>query len=82
MKKFVCMVCGYTHEGDYLPEDFVCPICKHGAIDFELQESEVKEDNTKQKKLYCPYCGNLENYIEGQDTCKICKQKMQVVEID
>lgn len=32
---YVCKICGYVHEGDYLPEDFVCPICKHGAIDFE-----------------------------------------------
>ena len=32
---FVCKICGYIHEGDELPEDFVCPICKHGADDFE-----------------------------------------------
>ena len=29
-----CRICGYVHEGE-LPEDFVCPICKHGASDFE-----------------------------------------------
>ena len=34
-KGFVCTICGYVHEGDTLPEDFVCPICKHGASDFE-----------------------------------------------
>ncbi len=32
---FVCKICGYFHEGDTLPPDFVCPICKHGAEDFE-----------------------------------------------
>ncbi len=32
---YVCKICGYVHEGDSLPEDFVCPICKHGAVDFE-----------------------------------------------
>ena len=32
---YVCRICGYFHEGDELPEDFVCPICKHGAADFE-----------------------------------------------
>ena len=32
---YVCKVCGYVHEGDTLPDDFICPICKHGAIDFE-----------------------------------------------
>ncbi len=32
---FVCKICGYIYEGDTLPEDFVCPLCKHGASDFE-----------------------------------------------
>ena len=34
-KGFVCKICGYVYEGDELPEDFICPICKHGASDFE-----------------------------------------------
>jgi len=34
-KGFVCKVCGYIYEGDELPEDFICPLCKHGASDFE-----------------------------------------------
>ncbi len=34
-KGFVCKICGYIHEGDTLPEDFICPLCKHGAADFE-----------------------------------------------
>lgn len=33
--KWVCKICGYVHEGDELPEDFVCPWCKHPAEDFE-----------------------------------------------
>ena len=33
-KKWVCEVCGYEYEGDSLPDDFVCPICKHGKSDF------------------------------------------------
>ena len=37
-KGFVCKVCGYVYEGDELPEDFVCPLCKHGAADFEPLE--------------------------------------------
>ena len=32
---FVCKVCGYIYEGDTLPDDFICPLCKHGAADFE-----------------------------------------------
>ena len=34
-KGFVCKVCGYIYEGDTLPDDFICPLCKHGAADFE-----------------------------------------------
>lgn len=34
-KGFVCKVCGYVYEGDELPDDYVCPLCKHGAADFE-----------------------------------------------
>ena len=34
-KGYVCKICGYVYEGDPLPEDFICPLCKHGAVDFE-----------------------------------------------
>ncbi|MDO4344552.1 MAG: flavin reductase [Eubacteriales bacterium] len=34
-KGFVCKVCGYIYEGDTLPDDFICPLCKHGVADFE-----------------------------------------------
>lgn len=34
-KGYVCKICGYIYEGDVLPEDFICPLCKHGASDFE-----------------------------------------------
>ena len=34
-KGYVCRICGWVHEGDELPEDIVCPLCKHGAADFE-----------------------------------------------
>ena len=34
-KGYVCKVCGYVYEGDELPDDFICPLCKHGASDFE-----------------------------------------------
>ncbi len=34
-KGFVCKICGFVYEGDNLPEDYVCPLCKHGASDFE-----------------------------------------------
>ena len=34
-KGYVCTICGYVYEGEELPEDFICPLCKHGASDFE-----------------------------------------------
>ena len=34
-KGWVCKICGYVHEGEELPDDFICPLCKHGAADFE-----------------------------------------------
>ena len=34
-KGYVCKICGYVYEGEPLPEDFICPLCKHGASDFE-----------------------------------------------
>lgn len=35
---WVCKVCGYVYEGEEMPADFVCPICKHGAVDFEKMQ--------------------------------------------
>lgn len=34
-KGYVCKICGYVYEGEELPKDFICPLCKHGAEDFE-----------------------------------------------
>ena len=34
-KGFVCKICGWIYEGEELPQDIVCPLCKHGAVDFE-----------------------------------------------
>lgn len=34
-KGFICTVCGYIYEGDVLPEDYICPTCKHPASDFK-----------------------------------------------
>ncbi len=35
VKGYVCKICGYVYEGDVLPDDFTCPLCKHGKEDFE-----------------------------------------------
>ncbi len=34
-KGFICTICGYIYEGDVLPDDFICPWCKHPASDFQ-----------------------------------------------
>ncbi len=34
-KGWRCKICGYVYEGENLPADYVCPVCKHGASDFE-----------------------------------------------
>lgn len=46
MKKFKCKVCGYIHEAESLADDFVCPLCKVGADQFE----EIQEKSEKQSK--------------------------------
>lgn len=35
---WVCIICGYIYEGETLPDDFICPICKHPASDFKPTE--------------------------------------------
>lgn len=35
-RRWVCTICGYVYEGEELPADFICPLCKHPASDFEL----------------------------------------------
>ena len=37
-KGYRCKICGYIYEGETLPEDFVCPVCKHSSSDFEKIE--------------------------------------------
>ena len=54
VKGYVCTVCGYVYEGEELPSDIVCPLCKHGADAFE-KIGEKK--NTEYKKYVCCICG-------------------------
>ena len=42
MKKFICSVCGYVYEGESLPADFRCPVCKVPASKFVEQTGEMK----------------------------------------
>ena len=70
-KGYICKICGYIYEGDTLPEDFVCPICKHPASDFE----KIPEETEKPKKYKCKVCGYI---YEGENLpadyiCPVCK---------
>jgi len=68
---FVCTICGYVYEGDTLPADFVCPLCKHGADAFEP----LAPAAPKKKGFACRICG----YVYEGDTlpadfvCPLCK---------
>ncbi|MBQ4353944.1 MAG: flavin reductase [Clostridia bacterium] len=66
-KGFVCKICGYIYEGETLPEDYICPLCKHGAADFEpldgteqtqnSYENEKIKENTVMAENKNPYAG-------------------------
>ena len=67
-KGWRCKVCGYVYEGDTLPENFLCPLCKHGPEDFEYF------DETEQKKYVCPVCGYVhEGALPDGFVCPTCK---------
>lgn len=83
----VCRICGYVYEGDPLPKDFICPLCKHGAEDFDRveqgeQKTEQKveskpEQKAEGKKTYvCPVCGYEEVSDTKPEKCIICGAEM------
>ena len=69
---WVCKVCGYVHEGAEMPDDFTCPLCKHGKEEFEHV---VPVEKVKQKGYVCKICGHFEpcecELPEDYD-CPIC----------
>ncbi|MCR5577428.1 MAG: flavin reductase [Oscillospiraceae bacterium] len=70
---WVCKVCGYFHEGAELPDDFTCPLCKHGKEEFEHV---VPDATPKQKGYLCKICGHFEpceGELPADYTCPICK---------
>lgn len=79
----ICRICGYVYEGDPLPKDFVCPICKHGAEDFDrVEQVETKTEKKEEpkstgKKIYvCPVCGYEEEAETKPEKCIICGAEM------
>lgn len=85
---WVCRICGYVHKGP-LPPDFVCPVCKHGAQDFEKvsdASAGVAADNVSQNKntveskgekimakFRCTVCGYVHEGPEAPEKCPVCK---------
>ena len=68
---WVCSVCGYVYEGETLPADFICPLCKHPASDFVKHEAKPAE---KRVGFVCTVCGYV---YEGADmpddfVCPLC----------
>ena len=81
-KGWRCKVCGYVYEGDVLPEDYICPICKHGVEDFEYFEETqsapaapaVEEKAvTDGKKWVCSVCGYVHEGDTPPEICPVCK---------
>jgi len=85
-----CKICGYIHEGDNLPEDLICPLCKHGAEDFE-KVSAVENENKKNeninekgdstmKKFVCKVCGYVHTGDSAPAECPVCHVGAQMFE--
>ena len=79
--KFRCKVCGYIYEGDELPADYVCPLCKKGPEAFEA----LPEEKPQMKKFRCKVCGYVHEAEElpADFVCPVCHKGADVfVEID
>ena len=72
MKKFVCTVCGYVHEGTEAPAE--CPICHKSAEVFK----EVEEKAEAVKKFVCTVCGYVHEGTEAPAECPICHKPAEV----
>ena len=77
-----CTVCNHVYEGENLPDDYICPICKHGKEDFEKiggeaapKVEEVKPETTvgDTKKFVCSVCGYVHEGDSAPDQCPVCK---------
>ena len=66
---WVCSVCGYVHEGD-LPDDFICPLCRHGKEDFVPLADEPKPA----EKWICSICGYEHEGPQPPEKCPLCQQ--------
>lgn len=69
-----CTICGYFYEGAEMPDDYICPLCKHGKDAFEYVPA-VKVE--KKKGFICKICGYFEEFdgpeLPADYQCPICK---------
>ena len=86
-KGWRCKVCGYVYEGEKLPENYICPICKHGPEDFEFFEENtntvkapekavepvISTTSTATKKFVCSVCGYVHEGDSAPEKCPVCK---------
>ena len=79
-----CKVCNHVYEGENLPDDYICPICKHGKEDFEKISGEsapAQVENAKAtaapvsgaKKFICSVCGYVHEGESAPEQCPQCK---------
>ena len=65
-----CSICGYEYAGEELPEDFICPICKHPAADFVKVTVEVTEPSGANKYAGTRTEKNLEAAFAGESMAR------------
>ena len=77
-----CTVCNHVYEGENLPDDYICPICKHGKEDFEkicgeaapkVEEVEPATATGGSKKFVCSVCGYVHEGDSAPERCPQCK---------
>ena len=78
-KGWKCKICGYVYEGETLPENYLCPLCKHGPEDFEYFNEEsapapaAAPASTGTKKFVCTVCGYVHEGDSAPEFCPVCK---------
>jgi len=79
-KGWRCKICGHVYEGEELPSDYVCPICRHFAEDFEYYEDSAPTTaavpaapSGGKKKFVCAVCGYVHEGDSAPEQCPLCK---------
>ena len=67
-KQWVCRICGHVYEGEEVPDDYICPLCRHGKEDFEP----VGEQAAKPRKWVCTVCGYVHEGDAPPAECPVC----------